>query len=104
MTQEQKKDINMFDNIMFCKKCKDILPDGPCNCKEYHIFNPETMDEGDTRAIWAHSREEAAEKYAEREYNDDPCKVEDFKLEFFVGNRKFKATAQKHIIFNVDEE
>jgi len=86
-----------------CKKCKDYTYDENCNCKPYQIYNPETMDEGDFVTIYAKTRDSAANKYTEKEYNYDPCNPEEFNIEFYIGNVKYEGSCEISLIFNTNE-
>ena len=89
-----------------CKLCGSFKNNvtNKCYCVPYQIHNPDTMDEDETVSFYASSPEVAAEHYVEKEFYDDPCNPEDFELTFYVGKRKFKATANISVTFSIEEE
>jgi hypothetical protein len=94
----------MFNDTVFCKRCGHYVgATDRCNCREFQVYNPDTMDEDTPKLIWAYTKDEAAKKYVEHEYYDDPCDVDDFEMEFFVNGVRFNASARQTIEFEIDE-
>lgn len=65
----------------------------------FKVFCPDHGDADDAVDIEAYDAEDAAQKYAENSYNEEPINPSDFEMIVHVENEIFKISAEADVMF-----